>query len=360
MDTRESHTGNLVNPASPPELLVLGINHHQVPLEEREAFTLDAPAAEALLQTLKDDPRLLETAVLATCNRLEILAVAHPATSAYRSTESTLTSHLASATGQPVDRVSTLAIRKSGFDSVEHLFRVSAGLDSQMIGETEIFGQVKQAYKRSVDQQTAGRVLHKLFQRSFQEGKRVRSETAIGEGHVSVSTVAAELAERIFGDLSACGLLLLGTGDVAESTAKVFFSHGCRRVAVCGRNPKRLETLQQTLDADVHPMEDLPELMKAFDIVLASTAATTFLIQPAMVRQAVADRKTRPLFFIDVAMPRDVDPACAQDDRVFVYNLDDLAAVANENIAQRQKEVDRAAEKLHRAAREFWHKWGHA
>jgi len=338
-----------MNSESHQELVVFGLSHHTTPLEMREGFSLTEDKIDSLYQRLQKEAGIDEALVLATCNRLEVYGVGEADKMA-----GLLPEVLGEETGRGRAAIQEVSYFKRKEDSVEHLFRVASGLDSQMVGETEIFGQIKKAYQDSVERQHAGKVLNMVFQKSFQQGKWARSQTDIGKGNVSISTVAVDLAARIFGDLSACSLLVVGTGEVAESALKVFVSKGCRDIQFCGRNEERLETLQSTYQTEVYALEELGALLGKFDIVLTSTSAEHAVVDPEMVKLALKKRRTRPLFFIDVAVPRDVDPACGERNQVFVYNLDDLADVANENIELRKKEIERCGQQLKESAGEIW------
>ncbi len=331
------------------ELVVFGLSHHTAPLEMREGFSLTPEKMDAVYHRLREEVGVEEVLVLATCNRLEVYGVGEPDKMA-----GALPDILGAETGQGRAAIQEVSYFKRKADSVEHLFRVAAGLDSQMVGETEIFGQVKKAYQNAMERQLTGKVLNTVFQKSFHQGKWARTQTSIGRGNVSVSTVAVDLAARIFGELSQCSLLVVGTGEVAESALKVFVSQGCKDIHFCGRNVERMEALETEFDTEGYPLEQLGNILGNFDIVLTSTAAEQAIIDLQMVDRALAQRRSRPLFFIDVAVPRDVNPVCSIRNQVFVYNMDDLAAVANENIESRRKEIDRCGKQLRETATELW------
>ncbi|MEM6822004.1 MAG: glutamyl-tRNA reductase [Verrucomicrobiota bacterium] len=331
------------------DLIVYGLSHHTVPLEMREHFSLSDESVRSIYSQLKHEESVRESAVLSTCNRLEIVGVGDG-----ERLKCVFSRILGEETKQGSDSVESVAYLKSEVDSLYHLFRVAAGLDSQMVGETEIFGQIKNAYKEAIQHQLAGKMLHGAFQKCFQQGKWARSYTSIGRGHVSTSTVAVELASRIFGNLSQCRMLVVGTGEVAESAVKVFFSEGCKNIQFCGRNQERLHAFTSEFGSKSFLLEELPEILHEFDIVLTSTKSDSPIINSKMVQKALEQRSARPLFFIDLAMPRDVDPQCSREDLVFVYNLDDLAKVANENIQLRLGEIIRCEQRLSTVAKELW------
>lgn len=328
---------------------MFGLSHHTAPLAMREGFSLSPEKMDAVYQRLQEEVGVDEVLVLATCNRLEVYGVGEPDKMA-----GSLPAILGEETGQGRAAIQEVSYFKRKADSVEHLFRVASGLDSQMVGETEIFGQVKQAYKDSAERKLTGKVLNTVFQKSFHQGKWARSQTSIGRGNVSVSTVAVDLAARIFGDLSQCSLLVVGTGEVAESALKVFVSEGCQDIHFCGRNAERMELFKSEFSTEGYSLDELGNVIGDFDIVLTSTASEHTIIDLQMVDRALKLRRSRPLFFIDVAVPRDVNPVCGIRNQVFVYNMDDLAGVANENIESRRKEIDRCGAQLKKTAQELW------
>ena len=240
--------------------------------------------------------------------------------------------------------------------AVVHLFEVAAGLDSQMVGETEILGQVKDAYAAAQAAGTVGPVLNRVFQKAFHAAKIVRRETAIGEGQVSVATVAVALAERIFGRLHDSRVLVVGAGDIAEKTAKALRSREAGTVVFVNRTAAHAEELAREFAGSALPFARLAEGLAESDIVVSSTAAPEPVLTVPMVYAAMHKRASRPLFLIDLALPRDIEPGAAELPNVFVYNLDDLARLAEENIAQRRAEIDRARALLTGRAEETWQK----
>ncbi|MEM1158230.1 MAG: glutamyl-tRNA reductase [Verrucomicrobiota bacterium] len=334
------------------ELVVFGLSHHTAPLAMRERFSLTPEKMDAVYQQLSRKVGIEEVLVLATCNRLEFYGVGEPDKLAVA-----LPDILAAETGQGRAAIQEVSYFKRKADSVEHLFRVASGLDSQIVGETEIFGQVKQAYRDSLERSLTGKVLNTVFQKSFHQGKWARSQTSIGRGNVSVSTVAVDLASRIFGDLTECSLLVVGTGEVSESALKVFISEGCQDIHFCGRNAERMQEFESEFQTEGYPLEQLENILGNFDIVLTSTASQEVIVHLYMVDKALK-RRSRPLFFIDVAVPRDVNPVCGIRNQVFIYNMDDLAGVANENLESRRREMDRCGAQLRKSATELWQTLG--
>ncbi|HUR58222.1 MAG TPA: glutamyl-tRNA reductase [Opitutaceae bacterium] len=321
---------------SAPGLFVIGATHHLAALAVREKLSLSPEGAGALHAELARIAGLREFAVLSTCNRVEFYGVA---------TNAEAPARIAAAfcARQQFDSAEFEKIRLSlhGRDAVQHLVEVSAGLDSQMLGETEIFGQVKSAYAAAQARGSTGPVLNRVFQKGFQAAKHVRTHTAITEGNVSIANVAVDLALSIFGSLKDTRILLLGAGDIGERTARAFQSRGAAELTVASRRLERAMELAQALSASALPFEHREAHLSEFDVVVCATSAPDTVVSLAGVKAAMHKRPSRPLFFIDQALPRDVDPAVARIPNVFLYNLDDLAKIAEENRSARAAEIAR-------------------
>ena len=315
-------------------LFVIGATHHQASLAVREKLSLSAEGVGLLHAELAAIAGLHEFAVLSTCNRVEFYGVgAHPDTAARVAA--------AFCAQQKFDAAEfdKIQLNLGGRDAVQHLVEVSAGLNSQMLGETEIFGQVKSAYAAAQARGSTGPVLNRVFQKGFQAAKHVRSQTAITAGHVSIANVAVDLALNIFGILKDTRILLLGAGEIGEKTAKAFQSRGAGALTVASRRLERAMELAQALGASALPFEHCEARLAEFDIVVCATSAPNVVVPLAAAKGAMQKRPARPLFFIDQAMPRDVDPAVAEIQNVFLYNLDDLAKIADDNRAAREAEI---------------------
>lgn len=330
-------------------LFVLGATHHTAPIEVRERLSLGADAARAFADRLRQLEGLREFTLLNTCNRVEFYGVASDPAAAARV-------QAAFCALQQVDPAEfekfRLALR--GPDAVQHLLAVAAGIDSQMIGETEIFGQVKDAYAKAQALGHTGPVLNRVFQKAFQAAKHVRTNTAITEGQVSVANIAVDLAHTIFGDLSSTRILLLGAGDIGEKTAKAFQSRGAGSLTVASRRLERAMELATTLHASAMPFEQREARLAEFDVVVGSTSAPSTVISRDAAKAAMHKRPARPLFFIDLALPRDIDTAVAALENVFLYNLDDLAKIAEENRAAREAELTKCRAILAERAAALW------
>ena len=334
---------------SAPSLFVIGATHHRAPLAVREKLSLTAESAAALQRELAAIAGLREFAVLNTCNRVEFYGVASNAEAAARVSA-------VFCARQQFDAVEFDKIRLDlrGRDAVQHLLEVSAGLDSQMLGETEIFGQVKDAYAAAQTGGTTGPVLNRVFQKSFQAAKHVRTHTAITEGQVSVANVAVDLAVNIFGVLKSARILLLGAGEIGEKTARAFQSRGAAALTVASRRFERAMELATALGASAMPFEQREARLAEFDVVVCATSAPDLVVSLAAVKAAMHKRPARPLFFIDQALPRDVDPAVAEIENVFLYNLDDLAKIAEENRAAREAEIAKCRAIVSEKADALW------
>jgi glutamyl-tRNA reductase len=330
-------------------LFVIGATHHRAPLAVREKLSLDAAAAAELQAELAAIEGLREFAVLSTCNRVEFYGVASTSDAAARITS-------AFCARQQFDPTEFAKIRLElrGRAAVQHLVEVSAGLDSQMLGETEIFGQVKDAYAAAQSSGTTGPVLNRVFQKGFQAAKHIRSHTAITEGHVSVANVAVDLALNIFGGLKEARILLLGAGEIGEKTARAFQSRGAAALTVASRRFERAMELATTLGASAMPFEQRDVRLAEFDVVVCATSAPDIVMSFATTKAAMHRRPARPLFFIDQALPRDVHPAVADIDNVFLYNLDDLAKIAEENRVAREAEIAKCRAIVSEKSESLW------
>ena len=332
-----------------PTLFTLGASHHTTPIELREKLALTADKMNAFCDRLNHLSGLREYAVLNTCNRVEFYGLAD-ATETVEQLQHEFCAFQGFSDGE------FRAIRQHALnrDAIQHLLEVSSGLNSQMLGETEILGQVKDAYAAAQSRHSVGPVLNRVFQKTFQYAKHVRSHTAITEGQISVANVAVDLATKIFGELASVHILLLGAGEIGDKTAKAFVSRGARSLTVASRRLERAQELASALGATALPFEQWAARLADFDIVVCSTAAPQTVVQLAETRAAMKKRPARPLFFIDLALPRDVDPTAADEGNVFLYNLDDLAKIAEENLAARTAEVKHAREILTEKANLLW------
>jgi glutamyl-tRNA reductase len=333
---------------SAPGFFLLGASHHRAPLAVREKLALDEDSIAALHAELAS-AGVRELTVLSTCNRVEFYGVAE-------SPEHIARVETAFCARQrfSVSEFAAFRLSLAGLDAIQHLLEVAAGLDSQMLGETEIFGQVKAAYAAAQSRGATGPVLNRVFQKTFQAAKHVRTHTAITAGQVSVANVAVDLALNIFGALTPAHVLLLGAGDIGEKTAKAFQSRGAASLAVASRRLERAMELATQLGASALPFEQREARLAEFDIVVGSTSAPETVVSTAAVAAAMRRRPARPLLCVDLALPRDIEASVAEIENVFLYNLDDLAKIAEENRTAREAEVVRARAILAERAAALW------
>lgn len=314
-------------------LFCVGISHHTASVETRERYAGTAAQQELLATGIWK-----EALVLSTCNRVEIYGFAERAVG----TREIMAALWQSNAGLDDNDV---FYRYDGESCAQHLFRVAAGMDSMVIGETEILGQVKKAYESARASGSAGSVLHRLFQRAFRVAKQVRSSTDITRGAVSVGSVAVELAVKIFGDLRACRVLVLGAGDTSERTARALNSRGVTDIRVSNRSFERGQALAALVNGRVVPFDDWTEQCREIDILICATSAEEALLTPERLSPMLRTRSDRPLFIIDIAVPRDVAPEVNQMEGVYLYDIDSLQSIAEQSLAMRRQQMA-AAEKI--------------
>lgn len=337
----------------PSVLFLLGASHHTAPLAVRERLALDPARTHALAERLRRTPGMKEFAFVNTCNRVEVYGVAADPAALDR-----LRQDLGELTGcPPADLEASVQLRQN-HEAVAHLFAVASGLDSQIVGETEILGQVKEAYDTALARKWTGPVLNRVFQKAFQAAKHVRTETAISAGQISIATVAVDLAGKIFGALEGTRVLVVGAGDIGLKTVQAFQSRGARQITVASRTLAKAEAAATLAGGWAASLAELPELLANADVVACSTSAPDVVISAPLAAQTMKTRPARPLFLIDLALPRNVDAAAAQLPNVFVYDLDDLAEIAEENLAQRKAEVARSQAILAQRTAALWHQLG--
>lgn len=330
-------------------ILLAGVSHRTAPLEVREALGFQKEHIPQALEQLRRELGLEEALILSTCNRVEIYARA----GASGAGAAALSDFLAAFHGRKAEELSRFLYAYEDEPAVRHAFRVAASLDSMVIGEPQILGQVKEAYELAEHAGALGSALNALRNRSLAAAKRARSETGIGQNAVSVSYVAVELARKIFGDLSGRYVLLVGAGKMSELAAKHLVRGGARATVLGGRTFARAEELAAALGGRAAPLEALREELARADIVISGTGAPGIVVHKEDVESARAGRGARPLFLIDIAVPRDVDPAAAKLEGVFLYDLDDLKTVAESNLRERHKEAAAAEALVEREVREF-------
>jgi glutamyl-tRNA reductase len=310
-------------------LFCVGLSHHTTSVEARERFAGHA-ATECTLRRCG----CAEALLLSTCNRVEVYGAAETRVP----TEEIARSLARSGDGQLVNDLSVF-YRRENSDCAQHLFRVASGLDSMVVGETEILGQAKKAYEAARTSGGVGPFLHRLFQRAFRVAKHVRTHTEITRGSVSVGSVAVELAGKIFGNLSGCKVLLLGAGEMSERTARAFVSRGVTDLRVSNRSQERAGRLAQTVGGSSIAFDEWRDQCREIDILLTSTSSEVPLLVRENLEPILRDRVNRPLFIIDIAVPRDVDSNVDELEGVYLYDIDSLQAIAEQSLAQRRQQV---------------------
>jgi glutamyl-tRNA reductase len=315
-------------------LLAVGLSHRTAPVELREAVDFARAGLERALTAFAARGVGPEAVVLSTCNRAEIYAVGESDAAADEIGRFFSDYHAVDHAG-----LAAHLYYHRGIDAARHLFRVAAGLDSLVVGEPQILGQVKAAYAAASELNFAGTVTHRLFHSAFAVGKRVRTETELGDGAVSVSYAAIELAKKIFGDLSGLTVLILGAGEMAELTGVHLRAQKVKHITIASRTLQTAEQLAQQLGGTAAPWSNLKSALAAADIVVTATGATEPVLTKAAIDDVMRSRRSRPLFVIDIAMPRDVEPTVGDLDQVFLYHMDDLQVIVNENLARRANEL---------------------
>lgn len=325
-------------------LFCVGLSHHTADVETRESFAGDTETECVLRKS-----GCAEALLLTTCNRVEVYGASEKRVS---------TEEIARCLARKIDKyVSDEAAafyRYEGGQCVQHLFRVASGVDSMVVGETEVFGQVKKAYELARNSGAAGPTLHRLFQRAFRVAKQVRSRTEITRGAVSVGSVSVDLAQRIFGDLTACKVLVLGAGENSERTVRALVSRGVNDLRVSNRTGERAEELARAVGGVAVPFEEWREQCRKIDILITSTASDESLLKPEDLAPMLRDRINRPLFIIDIAVPRDVDPAVNEMEGVYLYDIDSLQSVAEQSLALRRQQAAAAERIIAEHVKDFW------
>jgi glutamyl-tRNA reductase len=325
-------------------IILVGLNHKTATVEMREQLTLSCAEGNGQpLSQIMRIPGIKEALLLSTCNRFEILAngAAGAHGEPFIKGIKSLMGSIGRFSGGDFDRCLYAYHNEA---AVRHLFRVASSIDSMVMGEPQILGQVKDAYRTSVEQNAAGPVLNKLLHHAFRVAKKVRTETAIAENAVSVSFAAVELAKKIFGDLKGKVILLLGAGEMAELAAGHLINQGIGKIIVANRTHERAIRFAEEFHGVPAAFDQLGEILKEVDIVIGSTGSPSYLITKDMIAQALRRRKNRLIFLIDIAVPRDIDPAVNEIDNVYLYNIDDLQGVVDENIKNRLIEAQKAEE----------------
>jgi len=318
-------------------LVVIGLSHRSSPVAVRERFAFPDARIPGALQSLRESGVADEAVILSTCNRVEIYAATPlDPPGAFTALQQFLVS-----CHDYRDPLTDEIYRLSEPQSVQHLFKVACGLDSMVLGETAILGQLKKAYELALKSGHTGGRLNRAFQRAFNVAKHIRTETNIQRGSVSVGSVAVELAEKIFSRLSDRQVLIIGAGDTSEKTARALLSRGARSILVSNRSHDKAVALAAELGGRAVPFEDWSAEFANIDIVISSTSAPHYILDRARLEPLMKLRRNRPLFLVDIAVPRDIEPEVNFLENVYLYNIDDLQAIADQSLKQRQEEVAR-------------------
>ena len=316
-------------------LLLIGLNHTTAPVELRECLAFSEEDTADSLGRLKALDPIKEALLVSTCNRVEVLVVTDDQAAAHDSVKT----FMAESNGIPVTQFADALYSFEGDQAVRHVFRVAASLDSMMVGEPQILGQIKNAYRLATAQNTSGVILNRLLHRAFFVAKRVRSETGIGDHAVSISYAAVELSRKIFDTLEHKKVLLVGAGEMAELAIEHLMRHKVDRIMVANRTFERGVALADRFKGEAIRFDELMSVLEHVDIVVSSTGATDLVITRRQVKKMMRTRRNRPLFFIDIAVPRDIDPAINRIDNCYVYDIDDLKVVIEDNIEDRNREA---------------------
>jgi len=329
------------------DVLCFGLSHKTAPVEVRERFAVgDAHLGEAATQ-LAQAPGLREVVIVSTCNRVEYYAAAHDSAEGMRS----ITEFVAAKSGTPPQEPAFVRLR--GMEGIRHLFRVVSGIESMVLGETEILGQVKKAYQAAQAAGATSRNLNKLFQRAFNVAKEVRTKTSITRGAVSVGSAAVELAEKIFGHLDSCKVMVLGAGETAEMTARALQSRGAKAIFVSNRTYERASALAEMLGGRAIHFDEWEREFDNLDILIGSTGAPHAVVTATKIAPLMTRRADRPLFCIDLAVPRDFEAAVNELDGVYLYDIDALQGIAEQSMEVRRQELVRCEEMIERHVAEF-------
>ena len=328
------------------EIVCFGLSHHTAPVDLRERFAIADGEAAELTARLKAAPGVGEAVIVSTCNRVEFYVAAEEQAAALAAVEAFLVTRAASADREHFFQHSTA-------QSVRHLFRVVSGIDSMVLGETEILGQVKKAYAAAQAAGATSKHLNKLFQRAFNVAKDVRTNTNITRGSVSVGSVAVELSEKIFGRLADCRVMILGAGEMSELTAGALQARGVKTIFVANRSHDRAVVLAEKMNGKAVRFDDWAREIHDVDILIGSTAAPHHVLTAAQLAPVMRTRADRPLFCIDLAVPRDIEPAVNDLDGVYLYDIDSLQAIAEQSMNTRRQEIAVCEQMIERHALEF-------
>lgn len=334
------------------DILLVGLNHKTAPIEIRERLSFDKSDTEKCLRAIRDWGFVSETLLLSTCNRVEILMASQNVSDAVEGAKKFFCEY---------HDVSLESFEDSLYvytnqEAVKHIFRVASSLDSMVVGEPQILGQIKEAYRECLECDSSGVILNRLLHKSFSVAKRVRTETRIGDSAVSISFAAVELGRKIFGTLEEKRVLLIGAGEMAELAARHLLNNGVSEITIANRTLERAVELAKGFNGRSISMEEIPDALRQVDIVISSTGAPHQILSYQDVKGVMRPRKNRPIFFIDIAVPRDIDPRINEIGNIYLYDIDDLENIVQVNIKERESEAIKAERVVEEEAIKF-EKW---
>ena len=333
------------------ELFVVGISWRTAPVAVREKLAFREEEIADALRALVSGHPVAEALLVSTCNRVEVYGVSKPGGDA----TGNVRRFLAEQRGLDVAEVADVIYDHRGSAAVRHIFNVASALDSLVLGEAQILGQLKDAYAVAGEAKTSGPVLGRCLERAFGVAKRVRSETSIARGAANISTVAVDLAKRVFNDLAGKHVLVVGAGKMSRLAARHLYTSGAKEIVVTNRSPEKAAKLADEIDGVARPWDELESLLVASDIVISSTGAREPILTKQLFKKVAKQRKWRPIFVIDIAVPRDADPKIGELDGVFLYDIDDLEKVVHANLAERAKAGEQAGRIVEHEAGQFEH-----
>ncbi|MBE0596165.1 MAG: glutamyl-tRNA reductase [Desulfuromonadales bacterium] len=334
------------------KIIVVGLSHKTTPVEIRERVAFSPTAMERPLRELLALPAIIEAMIVSTCNRVELYATTRQPEEGMLQLRRFLAQYHQLAPAELEPHLYDL----KGEEAIRHVFRVAASLDSMVVGEPQILGQIKTAYSYATEYKTVGLILNRFLHKAFSVAKRVRTETEIASNAVSVSFAAVELARKIFGSLEGKTVMLIGAGEMCELAARHFLNNGVSSIMVTNRTFERAVKLAEEFSGRAVQFEDFPLHLHQVDIVLTSTGAPTFILGPKKMEEVLRQRKNKPMFLIDIAVPRDIDPKVNDLSNIYLYDVDDLQEVVHSNLKERQKEAKKAEAIVDQEIGQF-HRW---
>ena len=334
-----------------PEIILIGANHKTASVELRECLAFSDDETVQALEKLKQKENIREVFLFSTCNRTEVLFIPDG-----ENNIETIKNFISEFKNIALTKFEDSLYIYKDSDAINHLFNVASSLDSMIIGEPQILGQVKAAFKTATKNNSSGVILNRLLHKTFSIAKRVRKETGIGDNAVSISYAAVELAGKIFSDLSTKSVMLIGAGEMAELAVEHLLSNDVKEIIVANRTFENAVNLADKFNGQAVKFEEMELMLQEVDIVISSTGSTQYILTQSQIKNVMHTRKNRPLFFIDIALPRDIDPDVNKINNTYVYDIDDLQNIVNENIGKREKETIKAQRLIEEAVIKF-NKW---